>query len=92
MEYLKVRWHHEFPEEPVLLYSELDAERYETRKVEVYRSGRHDWADAQASTGTTLLGELPVPSFVDIAGQSEFAPEVIDRKVFEEVWLRATAG
>jgi hypothetical protein len=33
MSYLKVKWNRSFPDEPMLLYSELDRERWEVRKV-----------------------------------------------------------
>ncbi len=32
MTYLRVGWKHQHPDEPVILYSELDAERWEVRK------------------------------------------------------------
>ena len=44
--YLKVTWHHDFPDEPSVLYSEIDA-GYEIRKVDVYRDGTHDFADGR---------------------------------------------
>ncbi|WP_410644743.1 DUF6881 domain-containing protein [Amycolatopsis sp. lyj-346] len=90
MEYLKVGWRHQFPDEPILLYSELDDERYETRKIEVFCDGRHQWAGPEGSVGGTVLGELPVPDTVEIARQLEFAPEVIDREEFEAVWVKVT--
>jgi hypothetical protein len=34
MSYLKVKWNRSFPDEPMLLYSELDRERWAVRKVE----------------------------------------------------------
>ncbi|WP_181138938.1 DUF6881 domain-containing protein [Streptomyces sp. Ru72] len=43
--YLKVIWHHDFPDEPVGILSEVGEDRYEVRKVEVFRGGRLDWAD-----------------------------------------------
>jgi hypothetical protein len=36
MSYLKVKWNRSFPDEPMLLYSELDRERWEVRKVEFF--------------------------------------------------------
>ena len=50
--YQKVLWHHDLPDEPVEIYSEIDS-GYEAREVEVYRDGRHDYADRSRSTGTT---------------------------------------
>lgn len=36
MTYLKVYWKHSFPDEPAIIYSELNENREEIRKVEVY--------------------------------------------------------
>jgi hypothetical protein len=44
--YLECEWIHDFPDDPVLLYSELDRERWETRKVDLFRDGSKGWADA----------------------------------------------
>jgi hypothetical protein len=41
---------------PVVLYSELDDNRFEVRKVEVFRDGRLGYADAVRSSGGTGLG------------------------------------
>ncbi|PKV82652.1 hypothetical protein [Streptomyces sp. TLI_146] len=87
--YVKVRWDHEFTEEPVDIFSELDDDRYEVRKVEVYREGRLDWADSSRETGTTFLGEVPFPDLQEINSQGEFHAEPITVAEFEAVWRRA---
>jgi hypothetical protein len=87
--YLKVIWHHDFVDEPVLLYSEVGTDGYESRKVELYRDGRGDYADGSSSTGDTELGEIPIPSVEEMAAQAEFTPFVIDSEEFEAVWRRA---
>lgn len=43
--YLRVEWVHDIPNEPVILFSELDDEMWELRKVEVYRDGTAGYAD-----------------------------------------------
>lgn len=35
------------PDEPVMLYSELNDDMWETRKVEVYADGRSDFANSE---------------------------------------------
>jgi uncharacterized protein DUF6881 len=40
MKYVRVGWKHQHPAEPVALYSELDDNRFEVRKIEVFRNGR----------------------------------------------------
>lgn len=88
MQYIKVRWLHDDPDEPVLLYSELDEERWEVRKVEIYRDGRHELACDWLVTGTTRLGEVPVPPLEEIAADPEFEPTEITKEEFEEAWER----
>lgn len=89
MSYLKVAWHHRFPNEPVLIYSEVRAGR-ERRKIEVYRDGRTDFADDLTETGTTLLTQGEFPSFDEIATDPAFSPFVISREEFNVVWESAT--
>lgn len=90
--YLKVDWLHDLADEPVVLYSEIAESGAETRKVEVYRDGRHDYADDSVATGSTMLSAVPFPSVDEIAAQAEFSVETISRDDFEAVWDRATAA
>jgi hypothetical protein len=85
----KVLWHHDLPDEPVELYSEISS-GYEIRKVETFRNGRHDYADRSCSTGTTMLGEIPVPHADEISQDPEFSATEITATEFEHIWLRAT--
>lgn len=89
MRYQAVRWLHELDDEPILLYSEIDAEGNEVRKVEEYRSGRLDVADDSTETGSTVLSETPVPSLEQINAQPEFEGRLITKEEFEAVWRRA---
>jgi hypothetical protein len=89
VQYLKVAWHHDFVDEPVLIYSELGPDRYERRKIDIYRDGRQDYADQTRPTGTTRLGESPIPTTSEIAALDEFTPYEITPDEFEAVW-RAT--
>jgi hypothetical protein len=45
MTYLLVRWRHSNPDEPVVLYSELDDQRMQRRKIDIYPDGRWGFAD-----------------------------------------------
>jgi hypothetical protein len=92
MNYIRVEWHHDEKHYPVLLYSELDDERWEVRKVEVYRDGRVNYADRTSSTGVTGLGVEPMPSTEEIAADPQFVPSTIDSAEFEEQWRLAIHG
>ena len=91
MQYVKVQWHHEFPDDPIAYYSELDDDRYETRKVQIYRDGHMEWADTGHETDTAGLSEIAFPPLDEIAADPEFTPEEIDAQQFEEVWRQAVA-
>ena len=86
MEYIRVRWLHSFPNEPVLLISELDEARWETRKIEIFPDGSIGYADSRVEHGGTRLGLVPVPSIADIAADPEFIPEEISHEEFEDAW------
>jgi hypothetical protein len=92
MDYLKVRWIHENRNDPVILLSELDADRYEVRKVEVFADGRLGFADADRSSDGTELGEKPVPAASHIAADHQFIVETFDAEGFERAWLAAVSG
>ncbi len=84
--YLMVVWRHEHADEPVLLYSELDGERWETRKVEIFRDGRVGLASEEVEIGGSMLGDVAVPPLDEIAEEAEFEPRVIGEAEFEAIW------
>jgi hypothetical protein len=90
--YIKVKWLHSSPDSPTLLYSELDSDLWEVRKVEAYADGRMDFADQQERSGSTKLGIEPLPPVEQIAADPEFEPMIISAEEFESVWLQARAG
>ncbi|MCT2589091.1 hypothetical protein LHJ74_03920 [Streptomyces sp. N2-109] len=89
MECWKVRWHHDFEDEPTVLYSEIGPDGYEARKVEEFRDGRLAWADQYGAYGGAGLGEIPVGSIEEVRAQEEFTADVIACGEFRRVWGRA---
>jgi hypothetical protein len=73
MTYLKVEWLHHSDNGPIKLLSELDAEQYETRKVEVFRNGASSYAGPEGEIGTTWLAEQPMPSVDELAADPNSA-------------------
>jgi hypothetical protein len=88
MRYLHVKWTHSSPNDPVELYSEVDDEDWEIRKVEVFRNGTIGYASASEATPSTVLGEARVPSLEEIAADPELLPRPISKEQFEKVWNR----
>jgi hypothetical protein len=90
MKYIEVRWKHQSPDDPVMIYSELDADSWELRKVELYADGRKGFADSSREVGGSMLGLEPLPELAEIAAQPEFEPSEITPSEFEAVWTQAT--
>lgn len=90
MSYIKVAWLHASPDDPVILYSELDHARWEVRKVEVFADGRVGCAGSNSALGGTELGLAPVPPLEEIALDPQFDPQEITREQFEVIWESAT--
>ena len=86
MSYIRVQWLHAHPDEPVWLISELDDDRWETRKVEIFADGSKGYASKEEEVGGTFLGLAPVPPLREIAADPQFRPEEITKEEFEGIW------
>jgi hypothetical protein len=89
MQYLRVLWLHAFEDEPIDLLSELDDDRMEVRKVEIFRGGQRGRASAIHEDEGTMLGTEPVPSLQEINEDPQFRAREIDSAEFELEWSRA---
>ena len=87
--YIRVRWLHTSPDDPVDLWSELDADREEVRKVEIWSDGRVGYASIAGEVGGTRLGEVPVPALHEINLDPQFQAETITNADFEMCWIDA---
>jgi hypothetical protein len=92
MKYLRVKWIHSLPDEPVDIYSEMDEEGYETRKLEVFLDGSNGFANSSGQVLSTELGEKPVPALEEIAADPQFQPTLISEDEFEQVWSKRLAS
>lgn len=86
MKYFKCDWIHNFADEPVTIFSELDNNRMEVRKIEIYKDGRVGYAFEGLEFGGSRLGKVPVPSFEEINADPEFRLIEISQKEFNAVW------
>lgn len=90
MRYIKIRWKHSFDNDPVIIYSEIDDNDWEVRKVEVFKDGNLGFSDGVTEKSGTYLGQVPVPPMDIIAESSEFEPNIISKEDFEKKWVEAT--
>ncbi|WP_148307028.1 DUF6881 domain-containing protein [Nocardia nova] len=86
MKYLKVKWNHQHPEEPVYFYSELSPERYEVRKIQIYGDGHRDWASETSEHGSAFLAEIQFPSLKEISSDADVQAWDISAEEFEALW------
>ncbi|WP_308364859.1 MULTISPECIES: hypothetical protein [unclassified Microbulbifer] len=87
--YIYSKWHNSPADSPVEFYSELNNDRFETRKVEVFKDGSLGFSSEKASSKTTRLGIVAVPPLAEIAKQPEFDIHIITPQQFEEKWKEA---
>lgn len=87
--FIRVDWRHGNAEDPITLFSELDEERWEVRKVEVFADGRIGYANERGSFGMTSLGDQPVPALEVLADNPEFEPVEITRAEFDDIFDKA---
>jgi hypothetical protein len=88
MKYIRLKWNHTNPDEPVWIFSELDPTGKEVRKIECFQNGFCDVATATTSSGTAALMTLPLPDLKVLARDPEFTPVEITKDQFEEVWSK----
>ena len=86
--YLSVKWFHDSKDYPTLLISELDAQRYETRKLEFFPNGKVGLADDRRHTEDTRLGKVKVPPLSEINSDKEFEGHEITSVEFEDLWKK----
>jgi hypothetical protein len=88
MKYIRVKWKHTNPDEPVFLFSELDDNGVELRKLECFHNGFCDFATMDSSTGNAKLNTQPLPELEKLAQDPEFEPVEISKEEFEDVWTK----
>jgi hypothetical protein len=90
MQYIQVRWIHDFRDEPILIYCEIDDVGWELRKVEIYRNGDVSFASKAISAGASVLSTEPLPSLSEIASDTQFETEIISKEEFDNIWVTYT--
>ncbi len=89
MIYLKVHWSHDSEKQPVAFYCEMEDDRMEIRKVELYADGSLGYANAKRSSGKTTLGALPMPTIAELSASPNYEAHEITRTEFDEIWSLA---
>ncbi|MCY4764679.1 DUF6881 domain-containing protein [Klebsiella aerogenes] len=88
MQYIKVFWCHFFDTEPIKYYSEIDENRFEVRKIAVFRNGERYHCGNHIPESTIMLGVVPIPSLAEINKVPQFHATYITAAEFEDVWQK----
>lgn len=83
-------WHHDSDTDPIRILVELDAERWEVRKIHLFRDGTLAYATAGESSGDCELSDVAYPLSDEILESLEFTVYPITRGKFEQLWQLAT--
>lgn len=87
MNHILLEWFHTFQDEPCLIYSEIDDQRYEVRKIEIYKNGTIARYDEQMTDSLFRLADVRFPENLDEINQyQEFCAKYISQEEFEKIW------
>jgi hypothetical protein len=87
MKYIVFEWKQRDPNFPILIYSELNEEGYETRKVQFFPDGRVGYADLErVDNGDTGLSEQPIKGIEEFQDDPELEAKEISKEEFERIW------
>lgn len=85
MIYLKVKWIHNFDDEPTYIYSELDKDLNELRKVEIHKNNTIGYAFDDIEFNGTQLSIESLPTIEEISLDKQFEPSYISKEEFEKI-------
>lgn len=87
MKYVHIKWNHELLDAPTDVYAELDGNRMEVRKIEIYNDHNIGFAmEGGRSSGNTSLRPTPVP-LVSVLNQDPKAmARDMDWHEFDDLW------
>ncbi|AXI04312.1 DUF6881 domain-containing protein [Aquirhabdus parva] len=89
MQYMKVNWIHDFIDDPIWIYGELNDEMEEVRKIEIFRNGHLGYAACNGVSHIAFSSEENWPTKEEIESDPQFQVFIISQQEFEETWAKA---
>jgi len=87
LKYILLKWFHNLDDEPYKIYSEIDDQRYEVRKIEIYKNGTIYICDEQMNNSQIELADVAFPEDLDEINQDrQFFAQYISKEKFESIW------
>lgn len=83
LKYILLKWFHDLEDEPCEIYSEIDDQRYEVRKIEIYKNGTTYICDEKTIDPQIELGDVAFPEDLDEIDQDiQFFARYISKEEF----------
>ena len=92
MEWIKIIWDHSYDNQPYEIYMELNAERYDLRKLEFFKSGKvgYSYGDIEVNgTGANIEKFPSLEEYNRLCSSYEYETlyaERISKDQFEHKW------
>lgn len=86
MKYLHIQWMHDLPDAPTDVYAELDDDRMEIRKIEMFGDGSIGYALLGLSTESTSLRSSPVPYVSQLNQDPKAMARDLEWHEFDDLW------
>jgi hypothetical protein len=88
MKYIHIKWLHELPDAPTDCYAELDDNRMEVRKIEIFLDQSVGYAMAGRASESTNLRSTPVPYLSQLNQDPRVMADDIEWFEFNDFWER----
>jgi len=89
MKYIKIHWNHSFIDEPELIYSKINGERYEVKKVEIFKNGNYIIYSKDVNSDRLAEGKYPQLEELNFKEELESMQAIeISEKEFNEIWKK----
>ena len=71
-QYILSEWRNDSPDDPSIVFVQIDSERYPERIIDVFRDGRTETTVCQSESGEALVDITETPTLQEINDQDEF--------------------
>ena len=88
-QYILSEWRNDNPENPFIVFVQIDSERYLERIINVFRDGRVEMESLWEEDPINISPPAPELQFINEA--DEFTACYVGASVFEGVWQEATS-
>jgi len=89
MRHERVEWFHSFPNEPIVIFQEVNDDSILIRKIEIFSDGRITATGFTGEFDSDFQKNFPVPPLDEINENPEFSGFKISEDSFNALWKHA---